>query len=70
MRYVIARFNQKDRDEAYRIYVTKSLQLIPQNQCLKVDYYDIIHKKTETDTRSGDDIVKDIMALAGLRFEE
>lgn len=70
MRYVLARLNKQDRDEAYRIYVTKSLQLIPQNQWLKVDYYDIIHKKTETDTRSGDDIAKDIMALAGLRFEE
>lgn len=70
MRYVLARLNERDREEAYRIYVTKSLQLNPQNQWLSIDFYDILNKREEIDTRSGDEIASDIIKLAGLRFEE
>lgn len=70
MRYVLARLNEREREEAYRIYVTKSLQLAPQSKWLTVDFYDILHKKEKIDIRSGDDIAKDVIELAGLRFEE
>ena len=69
MRYVEARFNEYNREEAYRIYVSKSLQLIPQSKHLKCDYLDLIDPK-EVDNRSGDEIAFDIISRAGLKFEE
>lgn len=66
MRYVNARFDDFEREETYRIYVTKSLQLSPQKGYIQNSYYDIIHKKI--DTRSGDDVAIDIMTRAGLSF--
>lgn len=69
MRYVEARLNESNREEAYRIYVTKSLQLIPQSKYLKNDYVDLLDTKPQ-ETRSGDEIVIDIMSRAGLKFGE
>ena len=69
MRYVEARIEEHHREEAYRIYVTKSLQLIPQKKYLAKDYYDIL-KPQNVDNRSGDEILLDIMHRAGLKFEE
>lgn len=68
MRYVEARFDEYNRDEAYRIYVSKSLQLIPQDKYLTKNYSDIL-KPEQKDNRSGEDIVSDIMLKAGLKFE-
>lgn len=65
MRYVEARLEEEDREEAYRIYVTRSLQLIPQSGYIPETYYDITHNKI--DNRTGDDIVLDIMQRAGLK---
>lgn len=69
MRYVEARFESFVRDEAYRIYVTRSLQLAPQNQYLTASYADIVQKKY-ADERSGDEIAMDIITRAGLSFGE
>ena len=69
MRYVEARFNEYNREEAYRIYASRSLQLIPQSKHLIKGYLDFVYPKEE-DTRSGDEIVQDVMNGAGLRFEE
>lgn len=68
MRYVEARIEQENRDEAYRIYVTKSLQLAPQNKFINVSYNDLLKPK-KIDTRSGDEIALDIFERAGLSFE-
>lgn len=70
MRYVEARLEESNREEAYRIYVSKSLQLIPQDRYLKVDCYLDLLKKRNADNRSGDEIVSDIMLRAGLKFGE
>ena len=67
MRYVLARLEQNNRDEAYRIYVAKSLQLSPQGRYLTKDYSDIVSPQ-KVDTRSGNDVVVDIMSTAGLTF--
>lgn len=67
MRYVEARIEEYNRDEAYRFYITRSLQLVPQNKYLKDSYFDVLTPK-KVDTRSGDDIVRDVMARAGLKF--
>ena len=67
MRYIEARLEQERRDELYRIYVTRSLQLIPQNKCLTSDYSDVISQK-HVDNRSGEEIAADIMSRANLHF--
>lgn len=69
MRYVGARLDTENRDEAYRIYVTKSLQLFPQNKYLTASYEDAINPSKSVDNRTGDEIVADIISRAGLRFE-
>lgn len=67
MRYVEARIDEYNREEAYRIYVSKSLQLAPQGKWLTIQYQDLLNPKEE-ETRSGDEIVEDIMLRAGLQF--
>ena len=68
MRYVKARLDEEDREEAYRIYVSRSLQLNPQNGHIEKSYYDIMQGKVEIDDRDGDEIAADIITRAGLRF--
>lgn len=68
MRYVEARFDEYNRDEAYRIYVSRSLQLAPQDKYITKNYTELL-KPQKIDTRSGEDIVSDIMLKAGLKFE-
>ena len=51
MRYVAARIEIDDRDEAYRIYVTDALRAWVGT---KVRYYDVVHK--EEDTRTSEDV--------------
>lgn len=68
MRYVEARFDEYQREEAYRIYISKSLQLAPQGKWLQASYREMIKPK-KIDNRSGDDIAMDIMKRAGLKFE-
>lgn len=69
MRYVEARIEEYNREETYRIYITKSLQLIPQNKWLTNTYFDVLNPKP-TDNRSGDEIAVDIIGRAGLSFGE
>jgi len=69
MRYVEARAEEDDRELTYRIFITRSLQLIPQNKYLKKDFYEYLNPVVE-DNRSGDEIALDIMHRAGLHFEE
>ena len=67
MRYADARFEQFTRDEAYRMYVSRSLQLAPQQGYIEESYYDILH--TKQDNRTGDEIALDIIQRAELEFE-
>lgn len=53
---------------AYRTYLTDTLFYQAQNQRLTARYYDIINKKV--DNRTGDEIVADVIAGAGLRFKQ
>lgn len=69
MRYVEARLDECQREETYRIYVTKSLQLFPQNKYLQASYQETVDPPKDIDTRTGDEIVFDIMKRAGLTFE-
>ena len=67
MRYVEARITEYVREETYRIYVTRSLQLAPQNKNIMPTYSELL-KPSEKDVRTGDEVVLDIMARAGLKF--
>lgn len=51
MRYVIARFNQHQREEAYRIYVTDSLKIIGG---LNIRYADAFKPE---ETRTAEEII-------------
>ena len=67
MRYVEARIEEDLREEAYRIFVTRSLQLIPQNQYLTINFEDVLNPQL-ADDRTGDEIAADVMNAAGLSF--
>lgn len=69
MRYVNARLEQEDRDFIYRIFVTKSLQLIPQSRYLSKEYYEVLQPQN-IDHRTGDEIAADIILRAELSFKE
>ena len=68
----MSKVSQQSKDTAYRVYVTDSLKLIAENTAnfakgryMKDRYYDAIRPAKE-DTRTGDEIVEDIMKRAGL----
>ena len=69
MRYVEARIEENDREDAYRILISKNLQLSPQGKFLDLNYTDIIQPEKKEDRRSGDEIALDIIQRAGLKFE-
>lgn len=61
--------DEYNREEAYRIYVTRSLQLVPQNSYITKTYIDML-KPQKVDDRSGDEIAADIIVKAGLKLKE
>lgn len=65
MCYLIARFKQQQKDEAYRIYVTDSMFYQSDNKRLSIRYYDLMNKKAET--RSANEIISDVIEKAGLK---
>ena len=67
LRYVEARIDEHNREEAYRIYVTRSLQLSPQGKYINVSLDSLLSPK-KIDTRSGDEIATDVIKKAGLQF--
>lgn len=71
MRYVEARSEDENREMTYRIFVTRSLQLIPQHKCLSKTYTECLNSNpASVDNRSGEEIAIDIILKAGLHFEE
>lgn len=54
MRYVKSRLTLYDREEAYRIYVTKALQLFGK---INISYLDFFKPKEE---RTGEEIIESI----------
>ena len=72
MRYAMARFNQHQRDLAYRIYVADCLRMTTENTAkmsqgsyTAARFYDIINPKP-VDDRSGNEIAADIIKRAGI----
>ena len=72
MRYAMARFNQHQRDLAYRIYVTECLRIISENTAkmgggsyITANFSDIINPNP-VDNRNGEEIAADIIKRAGI----
>ena len=72
MRYATARFNQHQRDLAYRIYDAACLRMATDNTAkmsqgsyTAARFYDIINPKP-VDNRSGNEIAADIIKRAGI----
>ena len=72
MRYAITRFNQHQRDLAYRIYVTDCLRIISENTAkigggsyITAKFADIINPKP-VDNQTGEEIAADIIKRAGI----
>ena len=72
MRYATARFNQHQRDLAYRIYVSDCLRIISENTAkigggsyITAKFSDIINPK-HVDNRTGEEIAADIIKRAGI----
>lgn len=72
MRYAMARFNQHQRDLAYRIYVTDCLRIISENTAkmgggsyIVAKFADIINLKP-AGNRTGEEIAADIIKRAGI----
>lgn len=68
MRYVEARIDENNREEAYRIYVTNCLQNAPQGKYITKSWYDIMNPKKD-DGKSAEEIAIDVISRAGLSFE-
>lgn len=69
MRYVLARFKQEQREEAYRFYVGEGIRFISENTThsafdggggyLNLKLYDILYPPKQ-DTRTAEDIIDHI----------
>lgn len=68
----MARFNEKARNDAYRIYVTDALRIVGENTAryasgnyIKARYADMIEPKKQ-DNRTCEEITADVVARCGL----
>ena len=70
---MLAEFERERREAEFRYYITDCLKVISENtarsvregMCMSTRYYDLVNKPEE-DTRTGDEIVLDIIKKAGL----
>lgn len=67
MRYVKAKYKEKQEELAYRIYVTDTLYYQSDNKRLTKRYLDLISKPQKKDTRTGDEIAVDVINRLGLK---
>ncbi len=74
--HCISLFNKKIREERYKVYVSDTLKLINDNlakavggNVIKARYAELLDKKKE-DTRTGDEVARDVIKRAGLKLKE
>jgi len=68
MRYVLSKYHEDQEEQAYRFYITDSVQLVPQQRFLTQRFSDLITR--QIDTRPADVIAADVIARAGLNIAE
>ncbi len=65
-----SRIEEYDREFAYRLFVTESLRNIPQNKAISknlIDFYKSLNEPV--DNRNADEIARDVIQNAGLKFK-
>ena len=72
MRYAIARFNQNQRDFAYRIYVSDSIRILTENTAklvsgnyVTIRFVDMIKQKN-SENKTGEEIFAEVVGKAGI----
>lgn len=65
MRYAVARYNQEQREMAYRIYVTDTLQLLGEGK-YRVDRF--ADKLVTAEDRSAEDIIAEVLKKAEIHL--
>ncbi|NCC04655.1 MAG: hypothetical protein EOM37_11585 [Proteobacteria bacterium] len=71
MKYMVARFFQDYEDLSYRIYTTDMLRITAMGQRIQsVQRYAELIDHAPKDTRSGEEIVADVVQRCGLKVKE
>lgn len=72
----MARINEREKTEAYRIYVTDALRIVAENTAqyvggdyIKARYIDVVEPKKQ-DNRTCEEITADIVARCGLTIKK
>ena len=69
MRYVNARAEQQNRDEAYRIFVTESLRMLPQGKGFTKSYIELLKPEKIIETRTGKEVAEQIAETIGFKID-
>lgn len=59
MRYVNARADEQSREETYRLFVTESLRMLPQNKYIGKSYIELL-KPVKVETRTGEQVADEV----------
>ena len=59
MRYVNARADEQSREETYRIFVTESLRMLPQQKYIGKSYIELF-MPAKVETRTGEQVADDV----------
>ena len=68
MRYVKARAEQISREEAYRIFVTESLKIIPKGKVFNKAYDELL-KPQPVETRTGKEVAEEVAEKLGFKID-
>ena len=68
LRSVKARAEQISREEAYRICVTESLRIIPQQRWFTKSYLELL-KPQQIETRSGKEVAEEVAEKLGTKID-
>lgn len=69
LRYVDSRAKKEYRDEAYRIFMSEQLRLLPKLASIKTSYLDLIkHEAVEKETRTGREVAEEAAARMGIKI--
>lgn len=77
LEYCVKRFNNAQREEIYRIYISDTLRIISENTAkfvggnyIKKRYYDFVKEPnghTKNDNRSAKEIINDVVNKSGIK---
>lgn len=59
MRYVNARADEQNREETYRLFVTESLRMLPQQKYIGKSYTELL-KPVKVETRTGEQVADEV----------